>query len=74
MSFRLNAHTDARRRRRIFNVGRVLVLNYPPLIHTRGEGGGASTSVEGFYLITPRSYRRAEEEEEIQRRSSACSQ
>jgi len=32
---RVNAHTYARRRRRIFNVGRVLVLNYPPIIQTR---------------------------------------
>jgi len=29
-AFRTKAHTDARRRRRRFNVGRVLVLNDPP--------------------------------------------
>jgi len=29
-TFIVNAHTDARRRRRRFNVGRVLVLNNPP--------------------------------------------
>jgi len=29
LTFRVNAHTDARKRRRRFNVGRVLVLNHP---------------------------------------------
>ena len=46
----VSAHTDARKRRRRFNVGRVLVLN------------------------NPRTYRRADEQDEMQRRSSVCSQ
>ena len=98
MSFRVKAHTDARRRKRVFNVGRVLVHNTPFLIHTRRVGGGNSTSVKCLFSTTPShtdkrrrrrgfnvgqvlvlnnplSYRRAEEEEQgIQRRSSACSQ
>jgi len=49
-----------RRRRKRFNVGRVLVLNNP-----RGRGGGGSTPVECLFSITP-----AEEEEEVQRRWS----
>jgi len=33
-TFRVKAHTDGRRRRRRFNVGRVLVLNKPPALMT----------------------------------------
>ena len=36
----LNAHTDARRRRRILNVGRVFVLNYNRRCPGGGGGGG----------------------------------
>ena len=41
-----------RRRRRRFNVGRVLVLNNPR-IHTRGGGGRVSTSAECLFSVTP---------------------
>ena len=54
-------------------IDRVLVLMNPRLIQTRG-GGGDSASVECFFSITPRSYRRAEKVQEIQRRWSTCSQ
>ena len=47
------AHTDARRRRRCFNVGRVLDFNTPLLIPMRRVGGGDSTSVESLFSITP---------------------
>jgi len=56
----------------MFNVGRVLLSN-KPLIQTRRGGGGYATSVECLFPITP-SYKRAEEEEDIRRRWSACSQ
>jgi hypothetical protein len=57
-SYRLK---DARRRRRGFSVGGVLVLNNS-LIQTRGGGGGGdATSVECLFSTTP-SYRRAKEE------------
>jgi len=77
----VSAHTAARRRRRRFNVGRVLVLNNFPgsvLIQPRGGRGGVdSTAVECLFSKPPLgecSYSRTEEKEEIQRRSSACSQ
>ena len=71
--FMMNAHQVVRKMRRRFNIGQGLDLNNP-LIQTRGRGGGSSTSVERLSSIPPRSYRRADEAEEIRRRSSACSQ
>ena len=65
----MNAHTDARRRSRRCNGGRVLVLNNTPLLQTSRGGGDDSTSVECLFSIPP-----AEEEDEIERRSSACYQ
>jgi len=53
LTSRDNAHTDARRRRRRFKVGRVLVFN-DPLIQTRvGGGGEGSTLTRVFVLNTP---------------------
>jgi hypothetical protein len=66
--------SDARRRGRIFNIGRVRKLNNPPLIHTLGRGEGVSTSTESMFAIPTRSYGRVAEEEEIQCRSSAYPQ
>jgi hypothetical protein len=50
---RVNAHTEARRRRRIFNVGRVLVVNNARLIQTREGEGRDSMSVGCLFPITP---------------------
>ena len=71
----MNAHKDARRRRRRgLNVGPVLVRN-TPLIQTRGGGGGGDSASVGCSFSTPPSSRRAYEEEGIQRRlSGACSE
>jgi len=51
LTFRLNAHTDAQRRRRrrrssrrIFNVGRVLVLNTPHARLTMSMGRASSAA------------------------------
>jgi hypothetical protein len=58
LTLSVGALKEALRRRRRFNVGRVLVLKTP-----RGGGGEDSMSAECSFSITP-----VEEEEEIQRR------
>ena len=44
LTFRATAHTDAWKRRRRFNVGRVLVLNNPPASPSVGAASGTSLS------------------------------
>jgi hypothetical protein len=56
------AHTDARRRRRIFNVGRVLALDTIPA-HTDVRRRIWRFIVGGVVFLNPPSYKHAEEEE-----------
>ena len=52
LTFMVNAHAVARRRRRVVNVGRVLFLKIT-LTQTSGGRGGDSTSVECMFSMTP---------------------